>query len=81
MIAGTREILQNDGWRGIYKGVTATTLKQASNQGIRFLSYSQIMKFMKGEETRPSHSWEIVLGGMAAGCLSVLGNNPGEYNF
>lgn len=76
LVEGTRNIIRTEGWAGVYKGVWATTLKQASNQGIRFLSYSQILSWLKGGEQRGSRSWEIVFGGMAAGCLSVLGNNP-----
>jgi solute carrier family 25 citrate transporter 1 len=33
---GVREIIKQEGLGGIYKGVTATIIKQGSNQAIRF---------------------------------------------
>lgn len=40
-VEGTIYIIKNEGIEGIYKGVTPTIIKQASNQGIRFLTFGK----------------------------------------
>jgi solute carrier family 25 citrate transporter 1 len=77
LLKGTMDIVRAEGLGGIYKGVTPTVLKQSSNQGIRFMSYGEIMKLIKGNDPdRDAKPWESLIGGMSAGCLSVIGNNP-----
>ena len=77
LLRGTMDIVKAEGFGGIYKGVAATTMKQASNQGIRFMSYSEIINFIKGGDIdRATHPLESLFAGMSAGTLSVIGNNP-----
>mgnify|MGYP000338758146 CR=1 FL=1 len=40
-VSGTAAILRKEGIRGIYKGLVPTIGKQASNQGIRFLTFNE----------------------------------------
>lgn len=42
---GVREIIRQEGLGGIYKGLTATIIKQGSNQAIRFF----VMETLKAE--------------------------------
>jgi solute carrier family 25 citrate transporter 1 len=42
---GVREIIKQHGMGGVYKGVTATIIKQGSNQAIRFF----VMETLKSE--------------------------------
>lgn len=42
---GVREIIRAEGFSGVYKGLTATIIKQGSNQAIRFL----VMETLKTE--------------------------------
>jgi solute carrier family 25 (mitochondrial citrate transporter), member 1 len=49
-------------------------IKQASNQGIRFFFFSEYKRLIIGSESlTPLQSFG---GGMFAGTMSVLGNNP-----
>ena len=74
-LTGLREILRKDGIRGVYKGVLATTGKQSSNQGLRFMFFGVYTTFLTNDE-RALSSFESLLGGMAAGCFSTIINNP-----
>jgi solute carrier family 25 citrate transporter 1 len=74
-MTGLREILRADGIRGIYKGVLATTGKQSSNQGLRFMFFGVYTTLLTSDE-RALSSIESLVGGMAAGCFSTILNNP-----
>lgn len=77
---GVREIIRSEGLRGTYQGLTATMLKQGSNQAIRFF----VMETLK-EQYRAynnlSHNAPVpilITGifGLTAGAASVFGNTP-----
>lgn len=76
-IHGIGTILREQGVGGIYKGVTATVIKQGTNQAIRFF----IMETCK-DAYRGSDPDKIVpkpltgFFGACAGAASVFGNNP-----
>ena len=76
LLGGVKYILRSDGIRGLYQGVSATVLKQASNQGLRFMFFNQYKDIMTARGERSLGSVEAFLGGMAAGTFSTLGNNP-----
>lgn len=77
LVAGTAHILRTEGIRGLYQGLPATIGKQASNQAIRFVTFSEykrrVLEYTGADNLSPFQS---LLGGMTAGCCSVLGNNP-----
>ena len=73
---GLRYIVQQDGWRGIYQGATATALKQGSNQGLRFMWFNEYKRWVTDGGTAPMTPLLGLAGGMSAGCFSTLGNNP-----
>jgi solute carrier family 25 (mitochondrial citrate transporter), member 1 len=75
-ITGLKHILQIEGIRGVYKGATATALKQGSNQGLRFMWFNEYKRILTRDGEKPLTSIEKFLGGMTAGCFSTLGNNP-----
>jgi solute carrier family 25 (mitochondrial citrate transporter), member 1 len=65
------------GLGGIYKGLTATILKQGTNQGIRFLVFNEVKKVMVGDDPKAKLPWyNTMLAGALAGAASVIGNNP-----
>lgn len=76
LVAGVRRILKEEGIAGMYKGVTATTMKQASNHGIRFFSFNEVKRVLLAENETRLSPIKSLIGGMIAGCISVLGNNP-----
>ena len=85
VITGTRNIIAAEGLGGLYKGVTATIMKQASNQGLRFMWFSEykqrvpafLERFGVDYDTLGDGQLALVslVGGMSAGCFSTFGNN------
>uniref|UniRef100_A0A673JKW5 Tricarboxylate transport protein, mitochondrial n=1 Tax=Sinocyclocheilus rhinocerous TaxID=307959 RepID=A0A673JKW5_9TELE len=74
---GVREIVRTQGIRGTYQGLTATVLKQGSNQAIRFFVMTSLRNWYKGDDPNKSIN-PIVTGafGAIAGAASVFGNTP-----
>eukprot|EP00126_Sphaerothecum_destruens_P011431 Sdes_comp20912_c1_seq5m18192 len=76
---GVRLMIQEEGIRGVYRGILPTILKQGSNQAIRFLSYNQIKAFMlagKSDGSTQLTIYQSLLAGGLAGACSVFGNTP-----
>uniref|UniRef100_A0AAY4EAE6 Tricarboxylate transport protein n=1 Tax=Denticeps clupeoides TaxID=299321 RepID=A0AAY4EAE6_9TELE len=74
---GVREIVRSQGLRGTYQGLTATVLKQGSNQAIRFYVMTALRNWYKGDNPNKTLN-PIVTGvfGAIAGAASVFGNTP-----
>jgi len=77
---GIREIVRSDGFGGLYKGVTATIIKQGSNQAIRFFCMESL-KVEYRELTGKDANAPVPIGitgffGVIAGAASVFGNTP-----
>jgi solute carrier family 25 citrate transporter 1 len=49
-VRGAMDIIKKEGPGGVYRGWAATTVKQASNQGLRFMAFGQYKKFMLAGE-------------------------------
>lgn len=65
------------GVSGLYRGVTATILKQGSNQAIRFFVIESLKEAYKGEDKRKQVPTLLTgLFGATAGAASVFGNTP-----
>ncbi|XP_072326096.1 tricarboxylate transport protein, mitochondrial-like [Scyliorhinus torazame] len=74
---GVREIVREQGIRGTYQGLTATVLKQGSNQAIRFLVMTSLRNWYKGNEPNKRINPFITAAfGATAGAASVFGNTP-----
>lgn len=86
---GTKMILAKEGIRGIYQGLFATILKQSSNQGLRFMWFTEYKRRISPEVlerhnivadaknmTNSQHAAYSLVGGISAGIFSVFGNNP-----
>lgn len=74
LLPGLVHIYRTGGMSGFYRGLIPTSLKAASNQGTRFLVYGQYKGHI--ETTGKFTSQNAFLGGMLAGGISVLLNNP-----
>jgi len=75
-VHGVLTIVKEQGWAGTYKGLTATVLKQGSNQMIRFLVFGELERIMKGNTKRNLSAFETFIAGVVAGAASVFGNTP-----
>ncbi|XP_054155514.1 putative tricarboxylate transport protein, mitochondrial [Oppia nitens] len=74
---GVREIVREQGIRGTYQGLTATVLKQGSNQAIRFFVMETLKDWYRGGDPNKKVN-KLIIGafGAVAGAASVFGNTP-----
>lgn len=70
-------IVKQEGISGVYKGVTATIMKQGSNQAIRFYVMETLREWYKGGD-KNKECPKLLVGafGAVAGAASVYGNTP-----
>jgi solute carrier family 25 citrate transporter 1 len=77
---GVREIIKQYGLGGVYKGLTATIIKQGSNQAIRFFVMESLKsEYRKYKQLDVNASVPVLLTGLfglIAGAASVFGNTP-----
>ena len=71
---GVKTIVGENGISGIYKGYSATLIKQSSNQGVRFVVYTDSANFLQNYISYKVLS-DLIAGGFAGFC-SVMANNP-----
>ena len=74
---GVRSIIAEQGIKGTYQGLTATIMKQGSNQAIRFFVMESLKDWYRGDDPNKKVPKIIVglMGGFAGAC-SVFGNTP-----
>jgi len=60
------------------QGVSATILKQGSNQGLRFMFFNKYKDILTDNGKTKLSPLFALFGGMAAGCFSTLG--PSSYD-
>lgn len=74
---GVSTIVKQQGIKGVYQGVTATIMKQGSNQAIRFFVMETLKnKYTNGDPTVKIPKYAIGVFGAIAGAASVYGNTP-----
>ncbi|CAL1300405.1 unnamed protein product [Larinioides sclopetarius] len=74
---GVREIIKQQGIRGVYQGATATIMKQGSNQAIRFFVMESLKDWYRGgDPTKSVNKLVVGMFGAFAGAASVFGNTP-----
>jgi solute carrier family 25 citrate transporter 1 len=74
---GVRCIIAEQGIRGCYQGVTATIMKQGSNQAIRFYVMESMKDwYREGDPKKPVPKLLVGAFGALAGATSVVGNTP-----
>ncbi|XP_036597458.1 tricarboxylate transport protein, mitochondrial [Trichosurus vulpecula] len=74
---GVREIVREQGLKGTYQGLTATVLKQGSNQAIRFFVMTSLRNWYRGDDpNKPMNPVVTGAFGAIAGAASVFGNTP-----
>ncbi|XP_059490344.1 putative tricarboxylate transport protein, mitochondrial [Neocloeon triangulifer] len=74
---GVSTIVKEQGIKGVYQGVTATIIKQGSNQAIRFYVMETCKDwYRKGDPNAPVPKLVVGAFGAVAGAASVFGNTP-----
>ncbi|KAH9403408.1 hypothetical protein TYRP_015297 [Tyrophagus putrescentiae] len=78
LVSGVKEIVRERGLGAMYSGVTATVVKQASNQAVRFAVFESLKEWSgsKEDDNQKSTKKLYPVFGMAAGAASVLVNAP-----
>ncbi|CAK4657133.1 hypothetical protein LEN26_020254 [Aphanomyces euteiches] len=86
MVRGIQNIVRTQGIGGLYQGLSATVLKQASNTGLRFMWFTEYKARVPGllerqgiaysQLSEGQHALVSFVGGMTAGIFSTFGNNP-----
>jgi len=72
---GVKLIAKTEGIAGFYQGVGPTIIKQATNQGTRFLVFTELQKWFR-ENTGDFGLIKSAISGAIAGGVSVMVNNP-----
>jgi len=76
---GINAIVKEQVVAGTYKGLSATVIKQGSNQMIRFFVIGEMQKIIqkrKNDTEKKLNPLEIFISGVIAGAASVFGNTP-----
>ena len=75
---GVRAIVAEQGLGGVYKGLTATILKQSSNQAIRWVVFLNVKQWFAGPggDTGKLGVLHTMAASVLAGAASVYGNTP-----
>ncbi|XP_075214913.1 putative tricarboxylate transport protein, mitochondrial [Lycorma delicatula] len=74
---GIRRMIEEEGFRGVYKGAVPTIIKQGSSQGIRcFVVETLEDKYTGGDSSIKTPFSVICLFQLIAGFISVFVNNP-----
>ena len=72
---GVKSIINESGYKGLYKGLLPTIIKQSSNQGIRFMTYGTYKNVILNNYNEIT-SLQSLFGGMISGFTSTMLNNP-----
>lgn len=74
---GVRTIVAEQGIGGTYKGLTATIMKQGSNQMIRWMVFTRAKEWMAGgPDVSKLNTGHTIAASLLAGAASVYGNTP-----
>lgn len=73
----TKDIIKQEGLKGLYQGYTPTLIRQSLNQASRFLFYQHYKDYItqKNKKFSPYHSLQ---GGVFAGIFSVIISTPAD---
>jgi len=74
LVGGMATVVKEQGIQGLYKGVVATGIRQASSVGVRFMLYNEVRALISGNEK--GKPWHSMLAGGTVGAISVIVNNP-----
>lgn len=73
LVGSVRTVATEHGIRGLYAGIGATGLRQASGVGVRFALYGRVKAALT---TDPPEMWQSAVAGGITGCVSTVLNHP-----
>mmetsp|Transcript_6037 Transcript_6037/g.14429 ORF Transcript_6037/g.14429 Transcript_6037/m.14429 type:complete len:315 (+) Transcript_6037:105-1049(+) len=71
--SAVRTVAKEHGFTGLYAGIGACGLRQASGVGVRFAIYGRVKALLT---TDPPQLWQSAVAGGITGCASTALNNP-----
>ncbi|KAG8967532.1 hypothetical protein FRC03_009785 [Tulasnella sp. 419] len=70
-------IIREEGFSALYRGVSLTALRQATNQGANFTAYQEIKKFaLRTQELTELPSYQHMIIGLISGAMGPFSNAP-----
>ena len=72
LLKGSWRIISNEGIRGLYKGLSASLLREASYSTIRMGLYEPIKKLLQNGQDSVGLFEKIVAGGSAGGMIFLI---------
>ena len=77
LFSGVAAIVRQEGFHGIYRGLTPTVLRQGTNQAIRFFVMETLKDWYRsGDPNKKVNKLWTAAFGVIAGAISVYGNTP-----
>ncbi|CAK8992844.1 unnamed protein product [Durusdinium trenchii] len=73
LVGSIRTVATEHGITGLYAGIGATGIRQASGVGVRFALYGRVKAAITSD---PPQMWQSAMAGGITGCCSTLLNNP-----
>ncbi|CAE8603385.1 unnamed protein product [Polarella glacialis] len=73
LVGSVQTVARDHGIRGLYAGIGATGIRQASGVGVRFALYGKVKSALT---TDPPQMWQSALAGGITGCVSTILNHP-----
>lgn len=71
-------VVREEGFRTLWRGVSLTALRQATNQGVNFTAYTYMKEY--AAKLQPQYdilpSWQHMLLGLVSGAMGPLSNAP-----
>lgn len=71
-------VVREEGFRTLYRGVSLTALRQATNQAVNFTAYTYMKQY--AQKVQPHYtelpSWQHMLLGLVSGAMGPLSNAP-----
>lgn len=74
-------IIKEEGFKTLYRGVSLTAARQATNQGANFTVYSKLKEFLEEHHTKNGNngvipSWQTSCIGLISGAIGPFSNAP-----
>lgn len=69
-------IVREEGFSALYKGVSLTALRQATNQAANFTTYQALKTYVQTIQNHELHPWQNLCLGGVAGAMGPIFNNP-----
>jgi hypothetical protein len=79
-IQGGLRIFQEEGLRGLYRGITASLMREASYSSLRLAGYDLVKELLASSNETPSNTplWKKAVSGLTSGASAAAIANPAD---